>query len=522
MRLGRSAGGDCGVEQTAQLFCLRLCHSLKPFVCAFPSARGRSASLPGTRRPLPSWGGVPRRITYDNLTSAVHKVLRAHPRGARSLRGLPRALSLRQPFLPAGEGGAHEKPLVESLVGYARRNCLVPGARRGELGSAECPAAGALCGRRGAQLPARRRHWRALAAERAPLLPLQPARLCLLPHQSGAGEPARPGLLRAEPLQACRPATAGERGACAPSPGTMRSPTGSRWWPAIRACTAVTASSSTPCTTWGCSNASRGPLPWPGRSSSGRSSGRQEITGPTCKPRSRPGRNGRRGSSCASCNCTPGIRRPCWPGAREASRPGLLVGRWGGVSGPPDDPAARGGAAILPAVAATAVGAARGGHSPHRISLASMPSCRGSVHDRRTCRPGPAARRRLDAGCGCPPCWPTTPGGPGCRHSEPLPMRPTCWRCWTRNSPARRQHAAPPLAAAKFPVLKTLDQYDFALMPQLNRSSCWSWPRAATRQEGELLTGGRDRHRQDAHGDRLRRGGLPGKGTASASTPRPG
>ena len=41
-----------GVEQTAQLFCLRLCYSLKPFVCAFPAAR-QAALLPAMWRRLP-------------------------------------------------------------------------------------------------------------------------------------------------------------------------------------------------------------------------------------------------------------------------------------------------------------------------------------------------------------------------------------------------------------------------------------------------------------------------------------
>ena len=53
-----------GVEQTVQLFCLRLCYSLKPFVCAFPSAR-QECFFAGHAAAFAFWGGVPARITYD-------------------------------------------------------------------------------------------------------------------------------------------------------------------------------------------------------------------------------------------------------------------------------------------------------------------------------------------------------------------------------------------------------------------------------------------------------------------------
>ncbi len=63
-----------GVEQTAQLFLLRLAYSLKPFVCAFPTAR-QECFFAGHEAAFALFGGVPRRISYDNLTTAVQKVL---------------------------------------------------------------------------------------------------------------------------------------------------------------------------------------------------------------------------------------------------------------------------------------------------------------------------------------------------------------------------------------------------------------------------------------------------------------
>ena len=71
-----------GVAQTAALFCLRLCYSLKPFVCAFPTAR-QECFLAGHLAAFTALGGVPHRITYDNLGSAVTKILQGRaPPGA--------------------------------------------------------------------------------------------------------------------------------------------------------------------------------------------------------------------------------------------------------------------------------------------------------------------------------------------------------------------------------------------------------------------------------------------------------
>ena len=115
-----------GVEQTAQVFCLRLCYSLKSFVCAFPAAR-QECFLAGHVAAFAFLGGVPARVTYDNLTSAVRVVLHGHHRIEQEAFVAFRAHYLfASHFCLPGEGGAHEKPLVESLVGYARRNFLVP------------------------------------------------------------------------------------------------------------------------------------------------------------------------------------------------------------------------------------------------------------------------------------------------------------------------------------------------------------------------------------------------------------
>jgi transposase len=113
-------------EQTAHLFCLRLCYSLKPFVCAFPVAK-QECFLTGHVAAFTFLGGVPRRITYDNLSSAVLKIVRGRTRVEQDAFVAFRGHYLfASHFCVPGAEGAHEKPLVESLVGYVRRNVLVP------------------------------------------------------------------------------------------------------------------------------------------------------------------------------------------------------------------------------------------------------------------------------------------------------------------------------------------------------------------------------------------------------------
>jgi hypothetical protein len=115
-----------GVEQTAHLFCFRLAYSLKPVVYAFPTER-QECFLAGHLHAFQVLGGVPHRITYDNLGSAVTKVLTGRSRQEHEQFVAFRAHYLFDShFTLPGRDGAHEKPLVESLVGYARRNFLVP------------------------------------------------------------------------------------------------------------------------------------------------------------------------------------------------------------------------------------------------------------------------------------------------------------------------------------------------------------------------------------------------------------
>ena len=85
-----------GVPTEVKLFCLDLCHSDAIFVKAFPTER-TEAFLQGHVDGFAFFGGVPLRITYDNLKVAVKKVLL---RGARDLTDAFVALKSHYLFKP--------------------------------------------------------------------------------------------------------------------------------------------------------------------------------------------------------------------------------------------------------------------------------------------------------------------------------------------------------------------------------------------------------------------------------------
>jgi len=76
-----------GVQRKVPLFCMKLCHSHAVFVRAYERANLESF-LDGHVRAFAFFGGVPKRIAYDNLKSAVVYVGRGRERrlGPPSLR----------------------------------------------------------------------------------------------------------------------------------------------------------------------------------------------------------------------------------------------------------------------------------------------------------------------------------------------------------------------------------------------------------------------------------------------------
>jgi transposase len=113
-----------GEKVKAYLFCMRLCHSAMPFVMAFPSQR-REAFIEGHISAFEFFGGVPRRLIYDNLRTAVKE---GWGKGVREEQKDFLALKAHYAFSAdfCNPGAAHEKGLVENLVGWVRRNFLTP------------------------------------------------------------------------------------------------------------------------------------------------------------------------------------------------------------------------------------------------------------------------------------------------------------------------------------------------------------------------------------------------------------
>src|SRR4051794_18098278 len=106
------------------VFVMTLPYSDALFCCAFPR-ECTEAFLEGHARAFAFFGGVPRRISYDNLKIAVAKIT-----GGRQRRVTDEFLRLKSHhlfeahFCPVRR--PNEKGHVETLVGFARRNFLVP------------------------------------------------------------------------------------------------------------------------------------------------------------------------------------------------------------------------------------------------------------------------------------------------------------------------------------------------------------------------------------------------------------
>jgi len=63
-----------GEQVTVQLFVMRLCYSRKIFVMAFPSQK-QECFYAGHVAAFEYFGGIPRRLSYDNLKTAVKRVV---------------------------------------------------------------------------------------------------------------------------------------------------------------------------------------------------------------------------------------------------------------------------------------------------------------------------------------------------------------------------------------------------------------------------------------------------------------
>lgn len=113
-----------GKQVTVQLFLMRLCYSRRLFVMAFPNQK-QEAFFAGHLAAFAHFEGIAQRLTYDNLKTAVKKVLLGSAREEQTS-----FVAFRSHYLFESHyctpGAGHEKGRVEDGVGYVRRNFLTP------------------------------------------------------------------------------------------------------------------------------------------------------------------------------------------------------------------------------------------------------------------------------------------------------------------------------------------------------------------------------------------------------------
>ena len=139
-----------GVERKIHYFVLDLPHSDGCYVKAYP-AETTEAFCDGHVSAFSSLGGVPRSILYDNTRLAVAKILGdGQCQCTRVFSELVSYYLFEDQFGRPGKG--NDKGKVEGLVGYARRNFLVPIPSYGSFDELNAHLEGKCLKRMGRQL----------------------------------------------------------------------------------------------------------------------------------------------------------------------------------------------------------------------------------------------------------------------------------------------------------------------------------------------------------------------------------
>jgi transposase len=163
-----------GKERKIHFFCLDLPHSDACFVKAYP-AETTEAFCDGHNAAFAFFGGVPLSMLYDNTRLAVARILGDGTRQrTRAFAELQSHYLFADRFGRPGKG--NDKGKVEGLVGYARRNFLVPVPRVESLAALNAQLEARCRDRQGARLRGHRESiGERLARDRAAMLPLPEA-----------------------------------------------------------------------------------------------------------------------------------------------------------------------------------------------------------------------------------------------------------------------------------------------------------------------------------------------------------
>lgn len=104
-------------------FCARLCNSCDIFVQTYRSANEESF-LEAQQLMFDFFGGITRRVIFDNAKVAVKEGFGLHAKPQKKYLSFSAHYAFDLDFCNPAKG--NEKGLVENLVGYSRRNFLVP------------------------------------------------------------------------------------------------------------------------------------------------------------------------------------------------------------------------------------------------------------------------------------------------------------------------------------------------------------------------------------------------------------
>ena len=112
-----------GKREKVNLFCARLCYSCRPVVLAY-HRQNEESFLDAFVRSFQVLDGTPAKVIFDNGKVAVKDGFGSHAKKQEGYTHLSAHYGFNALFCNPAEG--HEKGLVEGLVGWARRNILVP------------------------------------------------------------------------------------------------------------------------------------------------------------------------------------------------------------------------------------------------------------------------------------------------------------------------------------------------------------------------------------------------------------